>query len=74
MILIVYFFTHEENLCLLVSKSLIGKHSLCAPIRSLDFGGILVVVLLDTWVLRNPNPLNSAKVYDHDLGLLSEDE
>ena len=54
---------------LLVSKSLIGKHCLCATIRFsicsliVDFGGALLVVpvLLVTLVLRAPNPLNSQK-------------
>ena len=43
-----------------------GKHHLCVTIRFLvfydiaDFGGVLLVLLV-TWVLRTPNPLNSAK-------------
>ena len=49
-------------------KKNIGKHRLCAAIRFLvsciilDFGWLLLVllVLLVTWFIRTPNPLNSA--------------
>ena len=47
-------------------KKKFGKHRLCVTIIYLvfsdivDFGGVLLVLLV-TWVLRTPNPLNSAK-------------
>ena len=48
-------------------KEIIGKHCLCATINKIFsssvivyFGGVLLVdlVLLVTWVIRTPNPLN----------------
>ena len=65
------------------SKKIVGLTHLCATNRFLvcsaivDFGGVLLVllVLLMTWVIRTPNPLNSAKspwvVYVSNFSLLA---
>ena len=73
-ILVRNFFRSEQNFCpkkfwvrkRIWVKQKFGKHRLCVTIRFLvfsdiaDFGGVLLVLLV-TWVLCTPNPLNSAK-------------